>query len=64
MRLFKRREKEKGNDDDNNTSTLVKCKHCDMEFEDKGRLKIHDKKLILEKVKGRKGRHREIDIEL
>jgi hypothetical protein len=56
MRLFKRREKEKGNDDDNNTSTLVKCKHCDMEFEDKGRLKIHDKKAHSGKGERKKGK--------
>ncbi len=57
MRLFKRREKEKDNDNNNNnTSTLVKCKHCDMEFEDKGRLKIHDKKAHSGKGERKKGK--------
>jgi hypothetical protein len=60
MRLFKRKEKEKekekNNDNGNNTSTLVKCKHCDMEFEDKGRLKIHDKKAHSGKGERKKGK--------
>ena len=56
MRLFKRREKEKGSGNNINTSTLVKCKHCDMEFEDKGRLKIHDKKAHSGKGERKKGK--------
>jgi hypothetical protein len=38
--FFKRNKKEKEND--NNRS--VTCKHCEMQFEDKQRLKVHAKK--------------------
>jgi hypothetical protein len=46
MRLFKRKQNEKENEDnDNNTSgSMVKCKHCNMRFENKERMKIHNKK--------------------
>ena len=42
MRLFGRK-KGKLKDEGNNNRTF-KCKHCEMKFEDKGRLKIHNKK--------------------
>ena len=47
MRLFKwkqNEEKEDNNSSGNSSRSSVKCKHCDMRFEDKERLKIHDKK--------------------
>ena len=42
MRLFGRK-KGKLKDEGNNNRTF-KCKHCEMKFEDKDRLKIHNKK--------------------
>lgn len=29
---------------DNGNKTIAKCKHCAMEFDDKERLSVHDKK--------------------
>ena len=40
--FFKRNKKEKENDNNNNRS--VTCKHCEMQFEDKERLKVHSRK--------------------
>ncbi len=46
MGLFKRKDKE-GN-------RTFKCKHCDMELDDKERLKRHDRKAHFGKKGGRK----------
>lgn len=40
MELFFRRNKKEKENDDNRP---VKCKHCDMRFEDKQRFKVHSK---------------------
>jgi hypothetical protein len=40
MFFLNRKEKAK----DNNNKTIAKCKHCSMEFDDKERLSVHDKK--------------------
>ena len=45
MGLFKR---------DNGGNRAIKCKHCDMEFDDKERLKRHDRKAHFGKKGGRK----------
>ena len=42
VQLFKRKRKEEK--DDNNNVRIVKCKECGMYFENKDRLKTHDKK--------------------
>ncbi|HEY9386405.1 MAG TPA: hypothetical protein VIP70_05150 [Nitrososphaeraceae archaeon] len=41
--FFKRNKKEKENHDDHKNAA-VKCKHCDMSFENKERLKVHARK--------------------
>ena len=48
--FFKRNKKEKENDNDR----PVKCKHCDMRFEDKQRFKVHSKIAHTEEVKGKR----------
>jgi uncharacterized C2H2 Zn-finger protein len=40
MELFFRRNKKEEENDDNRP---IKCKHCDMIFEDKQRFKVHSK---------------------
>jgi uncharacterized C2H2 Zn-finger protein len=45
MGLFKR---------DKEGNRIFKCKHCDMEFDDKERLKRHDRKAHFGKNGGRK----------
>jgi hypothetical protein len=39
--FFKRNRKEKEN---NKNNRIVTCKHCEMQFEDKERLKVHSRK--------------------
>jgi hypothetical protein len=44
--IFKRKDKDKDKDKDGGKEQkrAFKCKHCDMEFEDKQRMKLHGKK--------------------